>query len=872
MGAPAAQFQFAAEIVAFLVCLAGTALLLLRPALLTLGRGAAGLMAAGFAAVGAGAFVHGALQAGTVDPPGPVALRLGGGVLLLAGALPARRWTGGALARGLLVPAGLLFSAAGAVALGHSLYGSEAVLVAGAAAAGVGLGVASQRAIGARLTAAAAGTLLLVVVTLSVALSTVLSGTVRDDALRRLQSRASVLATTIADSWLTNESDAKLVAASVEGLGLSGPDPGAELQPTITDLTTRFFSTVELMWVGPQGTPLAVSPRLAASVGPGVAEAVAGSNLVVRSLQTGQPGGTAGVAAGRAIDVAAYPARAPGTSTVTGVAVVLSPLDSSYLGDQIRDDSTLSAALVANGLVLSAFPRSSAHQPAGALRTAAQAGAGHPTAPVTAGSTYVVAASVLGGSGQPVMAVLVESPTSVVDSTRQSLFRTLFLIAFGGSIIAFVLSVAVADRVSRALGELTGAARRITTGETGVRTGVTASDEIGVLADAMDSMAESVEQHSDALRGAAAEEARLRARIQSVIAGMGEALVSVDADGTVSEWNLAAERLLGVSRPEAVGRPVTEVLSARLEDGTDVAALLAAGPAAARPAGRGTLDGPGGAVPVAVSFGVVPADPDAPVAQDAGAGTVGVLRDLRPELELERMKTEFLSRVGHELRTPLTGILGFSQLLANRDVSPERARAWHEEILQQSRRLLRTVEMLEFFASAGGNRLGLDLASVEARAVVDQAAERWEAKVTPTHRIVGRAERGLPDVEMDRRWVDLALDELIDNAVKFSPDGGQVVVAAAADGSGRVRFSVADEGPGMTEAEMAGAFGEFVQGDSSDTRRYGGLGLGLPLVQRVAEAHGGAVELTSEPGRGARATILLPAGQHTSGAPHATRP
>ena len=858
MGAPAAQFQFAAEMVAFLVCLAGATLLALRAPLLTVRRGPAGALVLGFAAGAAGAFVHGAVQADAVAPPAVVGLRLGAGVLILAGALSGRGWTGGRVSRALLLPAAVLLGAAGPVGLQGSLYAGEAVLVAGAAVAGVALAGASRRAIGARLTATAAGTLLLVVVTLSVALSTVLSGTVRDDAFRRLQSRAASVATAVTDSWEPALADAKLVAAAVQGLGANPSD--AELKTQLQELSTQFFTTVGLAWVDDRGRLVATSPGLDATVGAGVGPAVAGSNLVARSVQTGQPGGTAGLAGGRALDVAAYPAKVD--NAVIGVAVVLSPLDRRYLSGLVRDDTTLGVALVADGRVVGAYPGSARSQSADALAAASQAASGGAAPSLATGNRYVAADVVRGGDGRPVMGVLVETPATVVDNSRQSLFRTLFLIAFGGAIIAFLLSVAVADRLSRALGELTGAARRISSGETMVRTDITAGDEIGLLSEAFDSMAESIEEQAGALRLAAQEEARLRGRMQSVIAGMGEALVAVDADGTVSEWNRAAERLVGLPRSGAVGRSVGAVLTARLDDGAELAGLLTNG-AAPRPGeDRATLHTPAGPVPVAVSIGVLPGAEDEQGEADR-PGTVAVLRDLRPEMELEKMKSEFLSRVGHELRTPLTGILGYSQLLANRDVPEERARVWHQEILEQSRRLLRTVEMLEFFASAGGNRLGLDLKSVNVQSLVGDAAERWQAKVSSFHQVTAEVDGAVPDADLDRRWVDLALDELIDNAVKFSPDGGRVVVSAESSGrgSGSVRLTVADQGWGMPPDQVGAAFVEFVQGDPSDTRQFGGLGLGLALVQRVAEAHGGSVELVSEVGQGTRVALILPTGR-----------
>ena len=120
----------------------------------------------------------------------------------------------------------------------------------------------------------------------------------------------------------------------------------------------------------------------------------------------------------------------------------------------------------------------------------------------------------------------------------------------------------------------------------------------------------------------------------------------------------------------------------------------------------------------------------------------------------------------------------------------------------------------------------------------------------------------LPAVVADPRWISVSVDELLDNAVKFSPGGGKIAVSAtvADNGSGPgVEIAVVDRGKGMTEEERAAAFGEFVQGDGSDTRQYGGLGLGLALVQRVAQAHGGTVKCESVPGKGSKFSIFLPA-------------
>jgi signal transduction histidine kinase len=263
-------------------------------------------------------------------------------------------------------------------------------------------------------------------------------------------------------------------------------------------------------------------------------------------------------------------------------------------------------------------------------------------------------------------------------------------------------------------------------------------------------------------------------------------------------------------------------------------------------------------VPVAISGGAL-RGPSGDL-----AGGVFVMRDLRSEREVERMKTEFLSHVGHELRTPLAGVIGFTEILVRRELTPTKAREVQQDILASAHQLARIVEMLEFFATTSAGRSPLRPEPIEVRGVVDDVVNQWSERVNGQHPITRRVSRGLPDVVADRRWLSKSLDELIDNAVKFSPDGTRIsVTAEAVDGrSPGVTISVADQGKGMTPEEQEWAFADFVQGDGSDTRSYGGLGLGLAMVKRVVEAHGGRVDLVTEPEKGAKFSIFLPSAQN----------
>jgi two-component system sensor histidine kinase VicK len=874
------QLRFAAEFAVFLVALAGIGFAFLRSDLLVVRPVWRWPAATGFLLLGVASFLSGALIIDDAGDGRLVALRAAGIVLV---ALASTAWRTDRGGRELLRIGVVALVVAETAVLSDKADNIVSVaLTLGALGIGASLLAVSTRLISARIAATGAMILLAVITVVAVTFSAVISDNIENEALRRYSARAESEALAVQNASVPDLLPARLLAAAFgttqdralsTALGhLTDPAAARSEQQLAADrvpVVTVIQGFLTLLNDGRQRPTLIVQQGLGARVAVPpeldqtfVAE-LTGSRAVQQAVSTNAEATSVEVVADAPLAISAAPIV---RGQARGIVVVTSRLDSSYMRlrlaslDQEQPDSGI--ALANGDLVLSTAGLFTDVDTVSEVAAAAMNDTGDPVR-ITA-DRFVVAHAVRAQDGTPVMAVVLSVPRVQVDATREELYRILFLVAMGAATAALVLAAVAGERIGAGLRRLTAAATAIQAGNLDVRTGVSSDDEIGALGASFDAMADSLRLKTGELRLAAKEEAELRLRLEAVVAGMSEALVAVDAKGRVTSFNAAAEELCNLPARAARGRLVESVVRLRSTDGSPLGERLGQPVLEAWNVTGMIVQSGGKEVPVAVSAGALRA-PDGEV-----TGAVFVLRDVRREQELDRMKTEFLATISHELRTPLTPIKGFASILSTRDLPKAKAKGFADEISAAADQLERVIGQLVNFATIVGGRLSIDSEPVAMRPLVDECVKSWRGRADGTHKFVRRVAAKVPRVVADRSYLVQAIDELLDNAVKYSPQGGSIVVEARLvelDSVPAMEISVTDQGVGIAQDRLESILGDFTQGDSSATRRFGGLGLGLAFVQRVARAHGGDLSIWSAGGSGTRAAIVLPLDGPPGGSP-----
>jgi PAS domain S-box-containing protein len=331
----------------------------------------------------------------------------------------------------------------------------------------------------------------------------------------------------------------------------------------------------------------------------------------------------------------------------------------------------------------------------------------------------------------------------------------------------------------------------------------------------------------------------------AILANIADGIVAVDREGRVVLWNEAAAKITGVSADDALGRTPADVLQRNLESESET-------PIGDRliPIMRGREE-----VWLSVTEAVM-RDPAGAV-----AGRIFAFRDISADRLVEQMKSDFVSTVSHELRAPLTSIYGFAETLLRQDVlfGEDERKTFLGYIASESQRLTQIVDALLNVARLDTGDLQVNIAPTDLRDVVGEAVQSaQDAAADRAHVVVELPEEPLA-ANADREKLRQVFQILLDNALKYSRDGGTVTVGVERKDD-TVEVSVADQGIGIPQAEQEQIFRKFYRGVDADQRGgAGGTGLGLFIARGLVTAMGGRISVESREGEGSTFAVELPA-------------
>jgi PAS domain S-box-containing protein len=337
------------------------------------------------------------------------------------------------------------------------------------------------------------------------------------------------------------------------------------------------------------------------------------------------------------------------------------------------------------------------------------------------------------------------------------------------------------------------------------------------------------------------EVVRQRAHERAVIDASADGIAVLDADGLVRQWNPAASRLTGVTSEEVTGKPPPFPLP---EPGAKLTHKLDSGR---------WLD--------VLCTGL-----------DGRNERVLDFRDVTSAKELEEAKDLFLATTSHELRTPITVVQGFASTLASRweKLNDADRRSAVQTIADRAGALGKLVEQLLLGSRAGADQLAVSNAPFDLAGLLRGAVTAFRP-LSDQHTLTMEIPDGLPKAFGDPTATDVIVGQLLENAFKYSPDGGKVTVRAEKDGD-RIQVMVEDEGVGIPAEDRERVFERFVQGETGDRRRFGGIGLGLYIARQLALAQDGEIAADGREGGGTVMRLRLRCADAAGGEPAAAAP
>lgn len=430
-------------------------------------------------------------------------------------------------------------------------------------------------------------------------------------------------------------------------------------------------------------------------------------------------------------------------------------------------------------------------------------------------------------------------PLTHLDQTKGALRSLLGAACAALLLLALLLSVILASRAMKPLREIGDCAARIGLGTKGVRVSQAWRGEIGYLAGLMNEMAERIENQMERL-------ATEKQRLDTILKGMGEGVMVASGEGVISLVNPAFKNMFGITG-SVEGKSLVEI--SRHPD------LLAAFNQLRATSGE-----------LVQEIHLLTGDTTllthwVPLRSNGGdQGVVAVFQDISERKRVENMRRDFVANVSHELRTPISVIKGYAETLLEGVIESDRERAIHFVgiIHQHSERLASLINDILTLSRLESSQASLELHPTDAAGTMSKVCMLFaEAARAKGVEVRNEAQEGMARVMVDLGRLEQVLINLLENAVKYTPQGGMIRIFTEDEG-GFVRISVADTGNGIPAKDIPRIFERFYRVDEARSREQGGTGLGLSIVKHIVHLHGGEVSVQSEHGKGSVFSFSLP--------------
>ncbi|MCC5890213.1 MAG: cell wall metabolism sensor histidine kinase WalK [Alkalibacterium sp.] len=466
--------------------------------------------------------------------------------------------------------------------------------------------------------------------------------------------------------------------------------------------------------------------------------------------------------------------------------------------------------------------------------------------PVTSNRRWKVVEPVYSNQedGQFLGAILMESNIETVYN-QISQITWIFL---QSSAVAIILSLVLANMVSRALTkpikEMQIQTRQIADGDYSGTLKVYGEDELGQLASLINDLSDDVAEAQESIDAE-------RRRLNSVLTHMTDGVVATDRRGKIIIINDMAQTMLNLSEEEATGENLLSVLD--VEEDITLRTIL-------EKQEDYLINATKKGVPIILraSFSLIQ--------RESGfiSGIVCVLHDVTEQERIDEERKQFVSNVSHELRTPLTSMRSYIEALADGAwEDPELAPRFLAVTQNETDRMIRMIQDLLHLSRIDSGKSNLDLEIVDMNEMVDHVLNRFEM-VIHSAEYQGKNYQIKKDLLKDAIFVEVdpdrmiqVLDNIMNNAIKYSPDGGTITGRMKVD-SDYVVISISDQGMGIPQADLHKIFSRFYRVDRARSRAMGGSGLGLAISKEVVEQHGGQIWAESTEGQGTTFYLSLP--------------